>query len=237
MLVFDLGDRVEDAIQNWLYEADIPHIRPNESRDLVEVRPPGLRVRCDFFLEADGSEYWQEDIAAVPGDFPPPQKGEQLVGEVKSMSDYAFDRAKRGDIDIAYLCQMEVYTRAYNVKHALLIAYKKQTSHLCEVLYTQSEERWQWLCNNVNAARGDELPPRPYELEEKCGGCDGTGLTAKRKQPHKACSGTGKEPGGPFLPNFPCGYCGQKENCWGSLELTVNRAGQPRWKLVGEANP
>jgi len=235
LMVFDLGDRVEDAILAFLEAAKIPNIRTNESRDLVHMPELGCRVRADFFFQWDlGTSLWAErelgEMIYVPSDERLPKPGDIVVGEIKSMSDYAFARAQRGDIDSAYLAQVECYMRAYNCRHALIIAYRKETSHLAEILIGRDDARWAVCIENAMQARAKEPPARPFALEERCEDCEGTGLTAVRKSPHKACVGTGKIPGGPYIPNFPCGYCAFKKPCWGSLELTF-RNGHPRWRL------
>jgi hypothetical protein len=240
LLVFDLGNRIEDAVLEWLEHSGVAHIRTNESRDTVEERETGLRVRADFFFECDLLPLLElavgelGTVVYVPGDPLPPKPGELMVGEIKSMSDYAFQRAQRGHIDDAYLAQVEVYLRAYDCRHALVIAYRKETSHIAEVLVARDDARWALVKANLTAARARSAPARPYELEAHCRGCDGTGETEKRKLPHKACSGTGLEPGGPYLPVFPCGYCGWKTECWGALEL-VFHDGRPRWRVAKEA--
>lgn len=236
-LLFSLGDKVEDSILDWLAETKVGHIRTNEWRDAVEMPELGGRVRSDFIFECDMFPYSGAEQAEpgtliyIPGDVAPPQAGDLLVGEIKSMSDFAFQRAQRGLIDDAYLAQVECYLRAYDCRHALVIAYRKETSHLAEILIARSDERWAWILGRVAVARAEPCPVRPYELESACKGCGGTGKTEVRKQDHKACGGTGLEPGGPFLPSFPCGYCGWKSECWGTLELAF-RDGRPRWRLA-----
>jgi len=238
MMVFDLGDRVEDAIEHWLTEARIENIRANESRDLVTLPELGCRVRCDFFFQCDIEPIWgSENMVMVPGSEPPPQPGELLVLEVKSMSDFAFDRATRGYIDPAYRAQVECYMRAYGTRHALVLAYRKETSHVVEVLVSRDNAVWGACIESARTARGGVLPPRPYRLEAACSGAATgacvEGRTPKTGKPHKNCGGSGQEPGGPFLVNFPCGFCGVKTECWsdvGELEIAF-RDGKPRWRV------
>jgi hypothetical protein len=209
-MVFDLGDRVEDAVIEYLIAAGVPLIRTNEARDTVEIAEVGLRVRADAFIEVEG---------------------EHLIVEVKSMSNFGFERAERGELDESYLIQGECYMRAYGTQKCIFVCYRKETSHLCEVLTSRDEERWEKIKSNVAVARGDEIPPRPYELDAYCKGCQGTGKTPAKGLPHKACDGTGQIPGGPFLPVFPCGYCPFKVQCWGELEFVEND-GKPRWRVA-----
>jgi len=214
MMVFDLGNRVEDAIAHWIVEAQIPHVRTSEERDKVFLEELGSNVRSDFFVEPEVND--RRVVIPV---------------EVKSMSDFAFERAERGELDEKYLAQAECYMRAYDSEYVLFVLYRKETSHLHEILVPRSDERWVKILSSVAIANGDQCPGRPYLLESACDGCDGTGKTPKRGQPHKACGGTGELPGGPYIKNFPCGYCGFKTACWGPLELAMLN-GRPRWRLA-----
>lgn len=215
LLVFDLGDRVEDALIRWLEETGVAHVRCTRDQDKTPLPELGGNVVPDFVFESE-----------LDG------KPAMLVGEIKSMSGYGFARAEQGELDDAYLAQVECYMRAFDAPAALVLCYAKDTSHLHEILVRRSDERWEAVKRNVALARGDALPPAPYDLESACRGCGGSGLTPTGRQAHKACGGTGLEPGGPFIPNFPCGYCGYKSQCWGQLEMDVTRDGKPRWRLA-----
>lgn len=212
LMVFDLGDRVEDAVLEWLIAAGVPLIRTNESRDTTTIPEVEIRVRPDAFIDVNG---------------------EHMTVEIKSMSNFGFDRADRGELDESYLIQVECEMRGFGTQRGIVIGYRKETSHLCEVVVERSDERWEKIRQNVALARGDVTPPRPYELDAYCKGCQGTGKTPAKGLPHKACDGTGQIPGGPFLPVFPCGYCAFKTTCWGELEF-VEHDGKPRWRVSGQ---
>lgn len=213
LAVFDLGNRVEDAIMAFLEQAEVAHIRAARKQDAVYVEELGGRVVPDFLFEVDG---------------------ETIVGEVKSMSDFAFARAERGEVDEQYLCQVEVYMRAFNTQRGLLVAYRKETSHLAEVLVERDDARWERIKANVAQACADTPPERPYTLAIDCEDCGGSGKTPAKGLAHKACNGTGRIPYGPIIPRFPCGYCQYREECWGALEMVMDPKGRPVWRLTGD---
>jgi len=213
--LFDLGDRVEDAVMEFIERSGVAHVRGRRDQDKVAVPEiGGGNVVADFFFE---------------------HEGEQLVGEIKSMSDFAYARAERGEIDEQYLCQVEVYMRAYNTRRAVIIAYRKETSHICEVVVERDDDRWARIKMNATLACSDDLPPRPYQPAVDCEECGGTGKTPAKGLAHKACDGTGKLPYGPIIPRFPCGYCGFREPCWGELKQTFDVKGRPVWRVVEAA--
>ncbi len=213
LAVFALGDAVEGEVIALLEKSGVAHIRATREQDAILLPEIGGRVVPDFLAEVDG---------------------ELLIGEVKSMSNFAFARAERGEIDETYLAQVECYMRAFDCRRSVVICYRKETSHLCEVVVERDDQRWAAIQANVALARGPVCPERPYQLQVACESCGGTGRTPAKGLPHKACGGTGREPGGPFIPNFPCGYCGHKASCWGLLEMVVDDD-RPRWGRVREA--
>lgn len=217
-LVFDLGDRIEDALMRFIAESGVAHVRLAREQDKTFLAEIGGNVWPDFFFEHE-----------IDG------KTQLVVGEIKSMADYSFERAEKGDLDESYLAQVECYMRAFDTQYALVLCYRKETSHLHEVIVERDDQRWAKVLMNVALARSETIPDRPYKLQELCEGCKGTGLTPTGRQAHKACGGTGKLAGGPYIPNFPCGYCSHKLNCWGELEMTVNDYGKPRWRLARKA--
>jgi hypothetical protein len=236
VMSFDLGSRIEDAIMAYLEQAGIGHIRPLGREDAVYVPWLDAHVRPDALVELDRGLTWPDELGLVTVagiDYhEPPQPGELVILEVKSMSDYAFDRACRGLVDDAYLAQCQVYMDALNCRWSLLLAYRKETSQLTEVWIPRSKLIVDGLRAKAERARGDECPPRPYELEAACPGiaegrCIG-GRTPGRGQPHADCGGTGLVPGGPYIPSYPCGYCDYRTWCWGELEAVVARIGS-RW--------
>lgn len=238
MLVFSLGNLVEDSLCKFIEKATEDFIRTDAWRDTTTEPETGLRARSDFMFALDDQPLWPNELGervCVPGQPLPPQPGEMLGGEIKSMSNFGFERALRGKIDEAYRAQVEVCLRAYGLRWWLVVAYRKETSNICEILVGRDDDVWASVVAKVDAARGEATPERPYALDSACKGtADGTcveGKTPKTGRAHKRCGGTGLEPGGPFVPNFPCGYCSWRAECWGQQEL-VFRDGKPVWRLA-----
>ena len=61
--------------------------------------------------------------------------GRLAVVEIKTAADMTFDRAVRGQIDESYLAQAWFYHYATGFPVTIFIFYRKQTSHVCEVIF------------------------------------------------------------------------------------------------------
>jgi hypothetical protein len=55
--------------------------------------------------------------------------------EIKSMSDYAFNRALKGEIDHDYLCQAWTYFKGTDFNPVVFLAYRKETSAMVEIVF------------------------------------------------------------------------------------------------------
>ncbi len=64
--------------------------------------------------------------------------GEIGIVEIKTMSDWAFERALKGEIDRAYLCQAWTYAHGTSFNPICFICYRKETSHFCEVIFDRN---------------------------------------------------------------------------------------------------
>jgi hypothetical protein len=62
------------------------------------------------------------------------------VVEIKTMSNVAFSRALRGEIDRKYLYQLYFYSKVLNVERAKFVLYRKETSHLVELELNKKSE-------------------------------------------------------------------------------------------------
>lgn len=63
------------------------------------------------------------------------EDGKVALGEIKSMSNFAFERACKGEIDIAYLCQAWTYHYGTSFNPIVFICVRKETRHICEVVF------------------------------------------------------------------------------------------------------
>jgi hypothetical protein len=93
----------------------------------------------DCFVEIDGAKIsyhidgaFQLDGIAHTG------SGWIGIVEFKSMSDYAFEKAKKGEIDHVYLCQAYIYCVGSDFNPVVFIAYRKETSHMVEIVFDRT---------------------------------------------------------------------------------------------------
>ena len=169
MRLFDLGHAVERvtaehlrgalALALGVSEEQVPVIHC-ERKDGHEV--PGLGLTIPDFvidpkpiasvipsemvptLEADNSKGQRPvtNLAArAEGKLPPV--------DCKSMSDFAFARLERQQIDEAYACQVEAYMRALDAPWAIIFGVRKETSHIAELVIMRSDERWEWMQQQI----------------------------------------------------------------------------------------
>jgi len=60
------------------------------------------------------------------------------IVEIKTMSDYGFNRALKGEIDRIYLCQAWVYHFGTSFNPVVFLCYRKETSHFVEVVFDRN---------------------------------------------------------------------------------------------------
>jgi len=60
------------------------------------------------------------------------------LGELKSMSNFAFERAMAGNIDESYCCQAWVYAQQNDLNPIIFICVRKETRHICEVVFDRT---------------------------------------------------------------------------------------------------
>jgi hypothetical protein len=81
---------------------------------------------CDL----DGIKIWFMPDGAFETD-----DGQIGIVENKTMSDWGFERALKGEIDRAYLCQAWLYHYGTSFNPIVFVCYRKETSHFCEVVF------------------------------------------------------------------------------------------------------
>lgn len=60
------------------------------------------------------------------------------LGEIKSMSNFAFERALNGQIDEPYCCQAWVYASQNALNPIVFVCVRKETRHICEVIFDKT---------------------------------------------------------------------------------------------------
>ncbi len=124
--------------------------------------------------------------------------------EIKSMSDFAYDRFTKGTYDESYQWQLQAYMQATGLKKAIVIAMKKQTSHLAEMIIERDENfdavaRWKLLLNrDPNVAAPQYLEFTNYKTK--------AGIKL----------------------GFPCSYCDYKKYCFDGLNVEFDNRGKPK---------
>ncbi len=117
--VFRHGNIIDHALKRDLHEClGSEFIEPG--RDTCEIE--GVKIS----FEPDGA--FQHD-------------GEIGIVENKTMNDYAFERALKGQIDRAYLCQAWVYAYGTSFNPVVFVAYRKETSHFAEVIFDRHAQQ------------------------------------------------------------------------------------------------
>ena len=66
--------------------------------------------------------------------------GRYGVVDFKSMADYSFDRACKGEIDETYAVQGYIYSLIYEVDIVVFVCLRKETSHLVEVIFDKQAQ-------------------------------------------------------------------------------------------------
>lgn len=126
--------------------------------------------------------------------FVPTEDHAAIPCDVKSVHPYVVKKAQAGEVDEKYQAQLECYARAYKAPYAIFWPFAADGWERAEVRIYPDVERWERIRRNVEAARAAESPARPFTVDE-----DG------------------------FIPDFPCGYCGYRDECWPDLEEATEK--------------
>ena len=96
--------------------------------------------------------------------------GEPVLLEVKSMSDYAFERFEKGVIDEGYIAQTNSYMDILKIKKCLFVAIDKNNGVMAEQVTNYDPKVVQdniTIFREVINSTKDDLPPRKYEPDKK----------------------------------------------------------------------
>ncbi len=100
-------------------------------------------VLGDRFINLDDLPVNSCEIEGVRITFTPDgafqaDNGDIGIIEIKTMSDYGYDRALKGEIDHSYVCQAWTYSFGSSFNPIVFLCYRKQTSHFCEVIFDRN---------------------------------------------------------------------------------------------------
>lgn len=229
-MIFKLGEMIELIVKD-----DILQVIKNLSD--IEFEEKNLDVKVDLGegIVLDGH---------LDGFIYDKANDKYGVLEIKSASDYAFDEALDGKIDEDYRVQAGLYAYALNVDFVMFIFYRKQTSHLLELVFWKnlpSNVKVQYMGNQekdyfvLNTPLDfdfiDKVREKYRKLKEVnsiedvfaipipydytiCSNCGGSGLREYGKC--RSCKGTGKKvlEDGSFYLGYPCSYCAYNMLCY-----------------------
>ena len=98
------------------------------------------------------------------------QHREIYLVEAKSYASYSYERFEKGDIDEAYIAQINLYMDAYGLNKCILIAMNKDNGVLGERLIQKDEAVIMAAKDNlisVAMSTIEEMPKQKYEVNEK----------------------------------------------------------------------
>ena len=125
------GDPLQPRRWSILEDGDLYDI--GLKRDLIQSLGPKV-------ISLDGlgiNSCWIEgvEITFTP-DFAFQTEDDRIaLGEIKSMSNFGFERALKGEIDSAYLAQAWTYHFGTSFDPIVFVCVRKETRHICEVVF------------------------------------------------------------------------------------------------------
>ncbi len=229
-MMFVLGDLIELIIKD-----DIMKVL--RSNDFIEFLDKDLEVKVDL---GDGIIL----TGHLDGFIRIKDTDKYGVLEIKSMSNWAFEEALEGQISEDYIVQASLYAYALNVDFIAFICYRKETSHLLELVFwrdLKSNVKVQYMAHNerdyfiLNYPFDFSFIPKIKEKYKRlmgvlsiedvlgieipydfttCSNCNGTGVKEYGKC--RSCKGFGKriDPQGFVVLGFPCSYCAYNMLCY-----------------------
>jgi len=250
-LTFELGDAIHkilrDRIRLAFVNGLLPEFKMIEFEDEVEPDKWEVVINFDGFTITGHPDGRYEKVDGTKG----------LI-EFKSMSNFAFKRALKGEIDYDYLVQAGLYIAGsgYNIGEFTWILYRKETSHLLELRISPFIDQMKIM------EREDQhfiLMEKPFDIKlhpiiEKykkillletlqdvinafptavnpgvCHNCQGTGQ--KEYGRCRVCKGRGLlDP--PFEIGYPCNYCPYWNICFPNAVLEFEE-GKPKLIIGG----
>lgn len=97
------------------------------------------------YVEIDGAKisyhidgaFQYNDKDREPSEMNSPDTSIGII-EIKTMSDFSFNRALKGEIDHEYLCQAWVYFKGTDFNPVVFLAYRKETSAMVEIVFDRT---------------------------------------------------------------------------------------------------
>lgn len=144
----------------------------------------------------------------IDAELPAENDRPDMTVDFKSISEYGFKRAEKGEVDHAYICQAHCYMKAKNQKQFLFVYYCKNTSHLAEVVVHWDDAIWEEIVNRFTSvfnSTKENLPAKEFGPIVKT---DKKGKTTEKL-------------------DWRCSYCAYARICWPDYELTFDGNGKP----------
>lgn len=185
---FAFGDMVETAVVGvirLMAEQEHYGIKINEELVQKELDWEGIKGHADLPCTIDG---------------------QNVVVEVKSMSNYGFrDFCKNGpDETWGYPHQLQAYMRGLDWQQSLWIGVRKETGHFDEFIMHRDDKTYVPLALDImELVNTEEKPDKPEWAVLKAG----------------------------EIKDIRCCYCALKEPCWGKFEVIVDNRGKPHYKV------
>lgn len=227
--VFDTGHRTEAQIVAALARSGNP-LMGGKHHDA----PPTVLTGGD----GDFQEECQITVGADPYSITVPGhldgrltwKGQEFIVDVKSMSDFAFDRLEKGEVDDKYLDQFNLYMRGTNTQWCACIGVRKETSHVTISWVPRDEERLTDIDNRVADILANVGNPG---MIAELGWCvSKKEMVYQRKKPVGYIPTGREEARQKHEDGMPATYCSYASVCpkvgKGGFEFVID-GGKPKW--------
>lgn len=230
--VFDTGHRVESQIVQAIYRSGHPLFDGPNNEDVGALRgiPEDVQEECQVTVGI------APHTITVPGhlDGRVSWNGQEYIVDVKSMSDFAFDRLEKGEVDDKYLDQFNLYMRGTGTRWCACIGVRKETSHIAVSWVPYDEKRLEQIDLRV-AAVLSRLGGKAVssDMVAELGWC-----VAKKELKYQRTKPVGYIPTGreearqKHEDGMPATYCSYASVCpkvgKGGFEFVID-GGKPKW--------